>query len=78
MGGIQRGPHFDVPPPPQVQAVLQLGSEGPGPPRPPFRDELMAGKAGVEFQYSVTKIQGCYLFCDLTEGENEERKDFSG
>lgn len=45
---MQRGPHVDVPPLPQVQAVLQLGSEGPGPPWPPFRDELMAGKAGVE------------------------------
>ena len=41
MGGIQRGPHLDVLPLPQVPTALQLGSEGPGPPRPPFRDELI-------------------------------------
>lgn len=54
MGGIQRGHHLDVSPLPQVQAALQLGSEGPGLPWPPFRDELMAGKVGVELQYLVT------------------------
>lgn len=46
MGGIQRGPHLDVLPLPQVPAALQLGSEGPGPLRPPFRDELVAREGG--------------------------------
>ena len=46
MGVSQRGPHLDVPSLPQIQ-VLQLGSEGPGPPRPPFIDEPMTRESRV-------------------------------